>query len=163
MGRGGKRAGAGRKRILSDEQMIIVAGACEERLNELWEHARDHAFRSRPGYGKLRSAGSRIRQLISKNPHNWEKTDEVHRLQETVQDAIKSMRNTPSWVTRSNPLFPRTAPRPYRRKHEIIAAISEEYSEKWGLTLTTRMVKRCWDEARKYRKEIAEEESEDEV
>jgi hypothetical protein len=152
--RGGRREGAGRKRLLDHTERMRLGSLCETRFKTLWEEARENHWGARPGVGELHQLHADFRSVRPQDRGSFRTSEEGREHGELVEQAIRDIRRTPDFVEEANRFFTLTAPRPKGVKASICEAIANEFSARWHLPqLGPRYVQRCWDEYRAFEKE----------
>jgi hypothetical protein len=165
-GHGGARAGAGRKRQLTFCERMRIGVACENRWQELTREAslqraereaQKHAEKEEPGRdtrGLLRAKQAALqaipvplRQARAADPTPLGGNDNIDVLVEDVRDWIR---------IRGGPVVadPATGAsgglvRLRGYKEQVVAEVATAASEGFGRAISSRMVKRCWDEYRR--------------
>jgi hypothetical protein len=126
---------------LDDFGRIAVGSACEKRFREIWIGARELTWSNRKGVDELHSLQSEMRKLTPDERRGMRGQE----LSEEIEQAIRSIRNTPDWVEETNRGFRLTAPRPKGVRDSICRDVATEFSAKWPVVLTPRYVRECWE------------------
>jgi hypothetical protein len=154
--RGGKRAGAGRRRKLDHLQRMYLGSLCETRFQGLWDQVRQKRWEERPGVSELHQLQAQFRSIKAEDRKSFRRSTEGRELSEDIEFSIREIRGTPSFVEEANRFFTLTAPRPKGVKAAICKAVASEFGDQWNFPeLGPRYVQRCWDEYRAFEKETS--------
>jgi hypothetical protein len=142
MPRGGKRSPAGGRPTigLDDYTKISVGIMCEERWTRLGK--REGSKRLNEQYPALElTQVSRDNMLAI----SVEKRTTSPLVREYINDIEKDMKDTPNYY--KEPFI-----RPHGKKDLVLKTVSRWASRKYGIRISPRAVKTCWDEYRKFQK-----------
>jgi hypothetical protein len=137
LGRGGRREGAGRKRVLDPIQAILIGIECEKRWERLARKQALQKNQNRPDIQQVRVHQARLGTI----PVKLRRRSSVAETLAEVGEDIGSL--LPKGRFRAIPIK-----RPYGARARIIADVIEWYLKRTGRRLTARRVDECWDRHR---------------
>jgi hypothetical protein len=138
--RGGRRDGAGRKKLLTEEQRVILGTVTAGLLRERTNASADAKFAAQHADTDLEYLWTRLHAVP---PENRKKPEGQDRLSIWLDDIEEEIRSPPLRGRRweRGPLIAAK-----RMRLVTFRDVAKEASQHWGLKITSRMVKRCLDE-----------------
>ena len=147
MPRGGRRAGAGRRSVLTDMERFAIGARCEERWRAAAQANEDAAIakatpRVQQEWAKARAVPVSERKAWLSSYAGREHLDDVEfALREDqrieAEDELEAARHVRIRVKR-----------PKGQRQRIIEAVAADESVRRGVRISARMVERCWKEFR---------------
>ena len=155
--RGGRREGAGRKRVLDEWERLAVGGRCEEVWREMSEDARLKHVSARTTH--VQAVWDEARAIPVSERRKWIKSHAFRDYLEDVEFALQSDDGIsppeneagevePGIEIRADRLLDVTVPRLKGYRQDIIDRIAADETRLRGHDVSSNLVKLCWKEFR---------------
>lgn len=151
MARGGLRAGAGRKSVLTDMERMLLGADCESRFNRFaaakLEAAVASAINQRTEYDAMIDE---VRSVPIDDREEWLTTEAASYHRDDVEGIMRTQHGLPDDydgpVSRGIHV---QVTKPYGVRKTIVWEVAKAAADTWGRPVSPRLVRECWDEFRK--------------
>lgn len=136
---GGKRVGAGRRRVMSLEQRLELGGACEKLWRDRAERRARAAHESRQGLSEVRKLQAELHAMpVKERKHGRFLRERLGDVAQGLKEAVGRRRFVALKLVR-----------PYGERERIVRAVAWCASRRGGQTITEATLNECWREFRK--------------
>ena len=148
MSRGGRRAGAGRKPVLSELSRLAIGARCEELWRNEWKAGVKRAVTA--ATATVAVEWQSVNAIPVAERKRWLRPNAYDDHRDNIEFALREQQKIAASDERDPCRGIRIVPRrPKGRREAIVDQVSEEQSAKRGVLVSRRLVESCWKEFRR--------------
>ena len=148
MARGGKRAGAGRKAVVSELSRLAIGARCEELWQNEWKAGVKRAVAT--ATATVAVEWQSVNTIPVAERKRWLQSHAYDDHRDNIELALREQQKIAASDERDPCRGIRIVPRrPKGAREAIMDQVSEEQSAKRGVLVSRRLVESCWKEFRR--------------